>query len=187
MDLSGATVTMAMQLDRKGNRVKTKTRTAGHPLDISQALVNDLAAHLEHRHLTDADLDTLVFTTHEQNSKLHYSNWRRQVWVPACKRADLSGLGFHDLRRNNATTMHDLGLPVKVAQERLRHKKSSTTLDIYTKVSKRGHKGAAEAIAKRIRPVGDADTDAVNTEGQVGPTPAQRPTVLGGDIGPAQW
>jgi hypothetical protein len=63
--------------------------------------------------------------------------------------------------------MHDVGLPVKVAQERLRHKKSSTTLDIYTKASKRGHKEAAEAIAKRIRPPREAGTDAVNVKGQV--------------------
>jgi integrase len=130
-----------MQLDRKGNRVKTRTRTAGHALDIGQALVNDQAAHFERRHITDADLDTLVFRTPAQYSRLHYSNWRRQVWVPACRRAGLTGLGFHDLRRNNATTMHDVGLPVKVARERLRHKKSSTTLDIYTKASKRGGRG----------------------------------------------
>jgi integrase len=82
--------------------------------------------------------------------------------VLACRRAGLSGLGFHDLRRDNATTMHDVGLPVKVAQERLRHKKSSTTLDICTKASKRGHQGADEAIAKRTRPAGDVDNDTVN-------------------------
>ena len=152
VNLLGATVTISMQLDRKGNRVKTKTRTAGQPLDISQALVDDLAAHFERRRITGADPDTLVFTTVEQNSMLHYSNWRLRVWGPACRKAGLAGLGFHDLRRNNASTMHDVGLPVKVAQERLRHKKSSTTLDIYTKASKRGHKEAAEAIAKRIRP-----------------------------------
>ena len=167
VDLVAATVTIAMQLDRKGNRVKTKTRTTGQPLDISQSLVDDLGAHFERRRITDADPDMLIFTTPKQSSMLHYSNWRRGFWVPACHEAGLSGLGFHDLRRNNATTMHDVGLPVKVAKERLRHKKSSTTLDIYTKASKRGHKEAAEAIAKRIRPGRDADTDAVNVKGQV--------------------
>jgi hypothetical protein len=34
VDLLGAAVTMAMQLDRKGNRVKTKTTTAA-PLSAS--------------------------------------------------------------------------------------------------------------------------------------------------------
>lgn len=44
---------------------------------------------------------------------IRYANWRSRVWVPACKSGDLEGLGFHDLRRLNASALANLGIDVK--------------------------------------------------------------------------
>jgi integrase len=114
-------------------------------------MVKELSEHLKRYGLVGADPSTLIFSTAKAHRPLHYSNWRSRVWVPACEQAGLAGLGFHDLRRNNATILHDEGTVVKVAQERLRHKQSSTTLDTYTRATRRRHREAAEAVSRRIR------------------------------------
>ena len=50
-----------------------------------------------------------------------YSPWRRSVWLPATERAGLAGLGFHDLRRKNASTMIANKVDIKTAQTRFGH------------------------------------------------------------------
>jgi integrase len=114
-------------------------------------MVTQLSAHLERNGLVGAGPATLIISTATRRRPLHYSNSRSRVWVPACEQAGLAGLGFHHLRRNNATILHDEGTVVKVAQERLRHKQSSTTLDTYTRATRRRHREGAEAVSKRIR------------------------------------
>ena len=44
---------------------------------------------------------------------------------------------------------------MKVAQERLRHKPSGTTLDTYTGATRRRHREVAEAVSKRMRGYSD--------------------------------
>jgi hypothetical protein len=61
-----------------------------------------LSEHLASRGLTGADADALVFVA-ERGRPLNYSHWRQRVWTPACQRAGLDGLSFHDLHRVNAT------------------------------------------------------------------------------------
>ncbi len=90
--------------------------------------------------LVGADPGTLIFSTAKRHRPLRYSNWRSRVWAPTCEQAGLAGLGFHDLRRNNAIILHHEGTVVKVAQERLGHKQSSTTLDTYTRATRRRHR-----------------------------------------------
>lgn len=141
---------MAFQLDRDQQLSPTKTKTSG-AIDLSEAMVKELSEHLKRNELVGADPSTLIFSTANQHRPLHYSNWRNRVWVPACQQAGLAGLGFHDLRRNKATILHDEGTVAKVAQERLRHRHSSTTLDTYTRATRRRHREAAEAVSKRIR------------------------------------
>jgi integrase len=150
IDLGAATLKVALQLDRDQQLSPTKNKASG-AIDLSEAMVKELSEHLERSGLVGADPSTLIFSTAKGHRPLHYSNWRSRVWVPACEQAGLAGLGFHDLRRNNATILHDEGTVVKVAQERLRHKQSSTTLDTYTRATRRRNREAAEAVSRRIR------------------------------------
>jgi integrase len=88
---------------------------------------------------------------------LHYWNWLRRVWHPACVAGGLGqlvevegsdrmryvGLGFHDLRRANATALVAEGVDPKTAQARLGHSNPRLTLGLYAQ--------ATEAADRRRR------------------------------------
>jgi integrase len=90
------------QLDRHRTLVEPKSAAGERTFAIPKWLAEELAAHLARRGLTARDGDALVFTG-VKGGPLNYSAWRRTVWVPACALAGLAALGFHDLRRTNAT------------------------------------------------------------------------------------
>ena len=51
-----------------------------------------------------------------------------------CRKADIYGIRFHDLRHTHATLLMKQGVNPKVVQERLEHSTISVTLDIYSHV-----------------------------------------------------
>jgi integrase len=71
---------------------------------MPDVLTDMLLAHLEQMALCEDDTKALVFTD-EDGGALRYSNWRRRVRESAASAAGGSGAGFHDLRRQNATTL----------------------------------------------------------------------------------
>src|SRR5438034_3648670 len=99
IDFLGRTVTVRTQRTRglqgrmvTGDPKWQSSRTVGAPQDLLDLLAEDL----RRRGLTGAAADVLVFVS-PGGEPLHYSNWRRRVWVPACERARLSGLKFQAL------------------------------------------------------------------------------------------
>ena len=126
LDLGAATLRVSLRLDRRPTALPHQEQDLrGHR--PQPAMVAELPEHLERNGLVGAGPSTLIFSTSKRHRPLHYSNWRARVWVPACEQAGLAGFGFDDLGRSNATILHDEGTVVKAAQERLRHKQSSTT------------------------------------------------------------
>ena len=65
----------------------------------------------------------------------------------------LRGVGFHDLRRANATAMVLDGVDVKTAQTRLGHSDPRLTLAIYAQATSEGDRTAAERLGQRSRSV----------------------------------
>jgi len=125
---------------------------AGHrTLTIPVALTDLLSAHLAQRGLTGADADAFLFANAD-GGPLDYSNWRRRVRLPAAENADLTGVGFHDLRRTNATAMVLDGVDVKTAQARLGHSDPRLTLAIYAQATGEGDRSAAEKLGARLMP-----------------------------------
>lgn len=59
------------------------------------------------------------------------SNRGTRTHLKALKMASLPRIRFHDLRHTHATILLDSGVPVVQVSKRLRHKRPSTTLDIY--------------------------------------------------------
>jgi integrase len=60
---------------------------------------------------------------------------RKVIWPPA-KRAGISKrIGWHTFRRSLATLLIDVGAPVKLTQEILRHSNSRITLELYQQVT----------------------------------------------------
>lgn len=98
-------------------------RTVAMPL----ALTKLLSDHLTRLGLTGADTQALLFPAPE-GGPLRYANWRNRQWLPACQKAGLQGVGFHDLRRLSATLLVHEGVDVKTAQTRLGHSDVRLTL-----------------------------------------------------------
>lgn len=104
-----------------------------------------LAEHLHCMGLTGADLGALLFPA-PGGEPLRYANWRNRVWVPACRAAGLTGVGFHDLRRLSATLLVRHGVDVKTAQTRLGHSDVRLTLGLYAQAVAEADRQASECI-----------------------------------------
>ena len=145
VDLLRRTLTVAEQVTRGiggvGVVAAPKSAAGRRTMTIPVPLAELLSAHLARRGLTAADAKVLVFAN-SNGEPLDYSNWRRRVWLPATRAAGLDGLGFHDLRRTNATAMVLDGVDVKTAQTRLGHSDPRLTLAIYAQATGEGDRQA---------------------------------------------
>jgi integrase len=104
VDVLRGTVSVSHQLGRDGRLGPPKSRAGARRLFLPAWLVDELASSLSKRGLTAANSDDFVFVSPE-GQPLHYTNWRRRVWEPACTAAALQGLRFHDLRSMSATAL----------------------------------------------------------------------------------
>jgi integrase len=153
IDLLRKTVTVAEQVTRGIGGVgfvgPTKSAAGNRTLSIPAGLVDILSGHLTRLGLTGAEPDALLFPNAD-GEPLDYSNWRRRIWMPALEGADLKGVGFHDLRRTNATAMVLDGVDVKTAQTRLGHSDPRLTLAIYAQATGEGDRSAADKLGARL-------------------------------------
>jgi integrase len=97
--------------------------------------------------------DDIVFTT-PSGAPLRLTNWRRSVFLPACRLVGISPrFRIHDLRHTAAALMIAAGYPPKMLQDILGHASITTTLDLY------GHlyPGDMDRYADRL---GDAAAEA---------------------------
>ncbi len=83
----------------------------------------------------------------------------RMAWVRACKRAKITGLTFHDLRREAGSRWMDAGVPLRVIQQWLGHHNISQTS---TYLAATGG-GDAEAMAAYERQIGRLPQIAAST------------------------
>jgi integrase len=74
----------------------------------------------------------------------------RKAWASACKRADVPGLLFHDLRRSAIRNMRLAGIPEKVAMEISGHR-SRSVFDRYSIVGSRDIRDAGRKMEGRLR------------------------------------
>jgi integrase len=151
LDMLAGTITIDHQLNRSGELVTPKSEAGTRTLAVPSWLVNELAAVLALRGLTAADGDALVFVNGERGP-LAYTNWRRRTWLPACEKAKLPDLRFHDLRSVAASALIGSGVDVKTAQSRMGHSSSRMTLDLYARSRPAADRKAADAVGDLLRP-----------------------------------
>jgi integrase len=151
LDLLNGRVAVGQQLGRDGRLGLPKSRSGVRRLSIPMWLVDELAALVAMRWLTAADPEELVFVSPE-GQPLHYPNWRRRTWGPACKAAGLPELRFHDLRSMAATALVAAGVDIKTAQTRLGHSSPTVTLGIYARATDKADRLAAEAVSEYLAP-----------------------------------
>ncbi|HET9442849.1 MAG TPA: tyrosine-type recombinase/integrase [Acidimicrobiales bacterium] len=134
--------------DPKWNSARTMAAPAG--------LVDLVAEHMRRRDLSGADPEAPLFVG-PGGAPLHYSNWRRRVFLPACEKVGLAGLRFQALRTANTSAMVALDVNVKTAQARSGHKDAKTTLNIYARPSREADRAAAELLGRWF--LGGSPTD----------------------------
>jgi integrase len=155
IDFLRSTVTVAEQITRgeRGRNVigPPKSNAGIRTMTMPAGLQAMLAAHLARRGLTGATPDAFVFVAAD-GEPLRYDRWRRRVWDPACERACLPDLTFHDLRRANATVLVAEGVDIKMAQARLGHSDVRLTIGLYAQATSEGDRAASDALDRRFFP-----------------------------------
>src|SRR5258708_5083318 len=90
------------------------TRTVVLPAFICDVMVEHLARWSE------PGVEGLVFVMPE-GTPLRRENFRKRVWLPACRAVGIAGVRFHDLRHTNATLAAASGAPLRAVMHRLGH------------------------------------------------------------------
>lgn len=152
VDLLAGRLVVAEALSRDGrgrSRVGLpKSRASTRAIALPRALISAIAAHLAASGLSAADADTYLFES--RSGPLDYSHFRQRVWLPAVTKASLPGVGFHDLRRTNASVMVAERVDVKTAQTRLGHADVRTTLQLYALATSIADRLAADILDRRF-------------------------------------
>ncbi len=140
------------QLDADGTVRRTKTPGSMATVPLSQAavaIVKERRRTLMRQGFLAASSDAFVFTG-TRGQPLGRRNALR-AWQVATEATLGEPLRLHDLRTTLASRLAANGVDVPTAQGLLRHARSSTTLDIYTRVQ-----GDAVARLERMRKALDA-------------------------------
>ena len=143
-----------------------KTAAGNRRIKLSQSDMECINEHLRQTGRTMVQKDEPLFVSHKTDhqtgkvigQRLNYSNFRSRIFKPAATSAGLPELQIHDLRRSSSTLLVALGVPPKIAQERLGHSDFRLTMNIYAEGTPDAHKNAAENIASHLR--GESDLPA---------------------------
>jgi integrase len=95
--------------------------------------------------------DGWVFLNTRGTGPFRADNLLEQVIRPAAKKLGIRRVTWHLLRHWHSTVLHDEGVPIKVAQERLGHSRAETTMKHYVHLSQQADSEAANAVSRRLR------------------------------------
>ncbi len=127
----------------EGHFSTPKTRSSVRTLPMGEALERVLLR----LRTTDVAAGALVFRS-RRGTALRPNNMLKRVIHPACARAGLPKVGWHDLRHTSATLLHEQE-PLRVAQAILGHSDLQTTLG-YTHVLPGWQRKAMERLERGI-------------------------------------
>jgi integrase len=148
-DLERGEINVTDQLGRNGQLEPPKSAAGVRTLSLPEPLAALIGRHIAAQGLRGCDPEALVFVAPE-GGPIDYTTWRRRYWQPAVAAAGFPGLGFHDLRRTNATTMVSENVDIKTAQTRLGHSDPRLTLAIYAQATTEADRAAARKLGDRF-------------------------------------
>jgi integrase len=99
----------------------------------------------------NAQPEDFVFRT-ERGTPLNPNNVRARVLLPACERAKVPRIGWHNLRYTYATWADPTGESIKALQSQLGHTDSRLTLGVYTQPMPAAQRQLAEKIERVLLP-----------------------------------
>jgi integrase len=133
----------------QGNFQPPKSEKSVRTIPLGPVAVQILLEH--YRRSTRLSGEDLVFPRAD-GTPYRESHLLQQVLQPAAIAAGLGRVTWHQLRHVHATVLHDLGVPVKIAQKQLGHATVETTLNIYTHAIPETHRRAVEDLERVLFP-----------------------------------
>jgi integrase len=119
-----------------------QTRDVALPGFVVDKLANHLARY------TTPEPDGLVFVT-DSGTPLRQSNFRKNIWLPATRKAGLEGLTPHHLRHTCASLLISEGAHPRQVMEQLGHSSIAVTMDVYGKVFPSDMDALADRLEQR--------------------------------------
>jgi integrase len=126
----------------QGELVPVKTRASRRRVDLSNTAARVLRRQLLARKPNDLGL---VFPS-PRGEVLNDDNFRHRIFRPAVRRAELTGLLFHDLRHTYAALMVAAGAHPKYLQAQMGHSSIRVTLDLYGHLFPDANRGVLESL-----------------------------------------
>jgi integrase len=139
---------MRVQKAISGDEVTTTKSQRGREPDLFRPVARELAELYLAR--GRPPIDTLVFPDSE-GGHLRRQNWRRRVWIPALKRADVPYFRSYDLRHTCATLLLYEGRTLNEVAEHLGHADPGFTARTYAHVMRDSSRRRRITITEAIR------------------------------------
>ena len=130
----------------EGHNSTPKTQGGIRDVPMGPALERALCQHAARSRTSD---DSLVFPSHNGTHQ-RPGNLHKRCLLPACAKAELPRISWHDFRRTHATLLSDMGEPLKTAQAQLGHASLSTTAEIYAQAVPASQRAAVERLEKAV-------------------------------------
>jgi len=132
----------------EGRSAPPKTRASRRKVFVDDVVLEALR-RLQPAHWQPEDL---VFHT-ERGTPLNPNNVRNRVLLPACQRAGIPRVGWHNFRYTYSTWANPTGESIKALQAQLGHTDSRLTLSVYTQPMPEAQRAIAGKIARVLFPV----------------------------------
>jgi integrase len=110
--------------------------------------------------------DDYVFHT-DRGTPLNSTNVLNRALHPACERAKIPRVSWHNFRYTYSTWANPTGESIKALQSQLGHTNSRMTLDVYTQPMPEAQKKIASKIARVLLPVAPKLVDRTQNKGVV--------------------
>ncbi len=146
VDLAERSIIVA-QSAYEGHIAPPKTRASKRKVFVGQIAIEALAR------LRPANwqADDLVFHS-DRGTPLNSHNVRNRILVPACKRAGIPRIGWHNLRYTFATWADPSGESIKALQTQMGHTDPRLTVSVYTQPMPEAQRQLASKIERVLLP-----------------------------------
>ena len=132
----------------EGHTASPKTRASRRKVFVDETVMEALLR----LHPTHANPEDLVFCT-GRGTPFNPNNIRNRVLAPACKRAKVPSVAWHNFRYTYSTWADPSGESIKALQAQLGHTDSRLTLSVYTQPMPEAQRQLASKIARVLLPI----------------------------------
>jgi integrase/predicted DNA-binding transcriptional regulator AlpA len=129
-----------------------KTHRSQRPIRLTESDLSRLR-QFRKRNVEAQDQDWL-FPNTRGTAPFRADNLLERVIRPTATKLGITPVTWHLLRHWHTTVLHDEGIPIKVAQERLGHSRAETTMKHYVHLSQQAEDEAAKVLSRRLRLAG---------------------------------